>query len=354
MKISEWSYGPRIGAYTQLAAGPVAVKGDAGAHEGAVGGGEEEDGGGAGHVEILQGAVLPFDEGAVIAFDANTQLADTAVVTVLAPTQSPPPTGYARVVGDDWQGYGSNAALFARQYFYWVDAAGRNVYDYVSLVPDATFGQAVRITFPQNTGSPGSSPRLAVDLPTPLDRMWYRWRMKFTPGWTTVGPDPAGSANSYKIAFWLWKNAGGRGEVEYSNTSDYITGTGIQDAAGNYLRYNESLLPGSAANFGHTDTEWSDGQWWEFVVYYQKTGPTSARQYYWRRRLTNGGQIANNTWVFHGYEMTGSATPQVAGIELGINKNKNNPQNMYITWGLWEVVDGSRYPNPFSMPNVVP
>ena len=165
----------------------------------------------------------------VIAFDANTQLADTAIVTVLAPSQQPPPTGYARVVGDDWQGYGSNAALFARQYFYWVDATGRNVNDFVTLVSDPTFGKAVRITFPQNTGGPGSSPRLAADLPAPLDRMWFRWRMKFTPGWTTVGPDPAGSANSYKIAFWGWKNYYGRGELEYSNTTDYVLGTGVQD-----------------------------------------------------------------------------------------------------------------------------
>ena len=127
-----------------------------------------------------------------------------------------------------------------------------------------------------------------------------------------------------------------------------------ETATGSYLRYTETPLPTSASSFGRATTEWSDGEWWEFVAYYQKTGPTSARQYYWRRRLTTGGQIVDNAWVFYAYEMTGSPTPQVSSIELGINKNKNNPTDMYITWGPWDVVDGSRYPNPFGVPNVLP
>ncbi len=289
---------------------------------------------------------------AVIAHDPDTQLADTATISI--GTAKLTAASYARVAGDDWQSYNSDSDLRGTKHFWWVDAAGRDVYDFVGLVSDPIWGKAVRITFPQNAGAPGSSPRIGTDLPAPLDRMWLRWTMKFTPGWTTVGPDPAGAANSYKIAFWLWQGHGGRGELEYSNTSDYITGTGVQDAGGNYFPYAQTLLPGSAANFGHTDTEWSDGEWWQFVVYYQRTGPMSARQYYWRRRLTSHGRQINNPWIFCGFQMAGYPTPQVKGVELGINKNKNNPTAMYITWGPWEVVDGTTYPNPFDMPHVLP
>ena len=260
---------------------------------------------------------------------------------------------YTRVVGDDWSSYTDKASLKAKDYFYWVDAAGRDVYQYLDLKPDPTFGQVVRIMFPQNSGSSGSSPRLAKDFPAPIDKMWYRWNMKFTPGWTSVGPDPAGWANSYKIAFWLWDIYGGRGELEYSNTNQYITGTGFTGSNGS-ISYNETLLPGSAANFGSTASEWSDGEWYEFVVYFEKTSNTSFRQYYWRRKLTQGGVIVNNPYIFHGYSASGStALPKVKGIELGINRNKNNPTDMYISWGPWEVVNGATYPNPFNMPNVV-
>jgi hypothetical protein len=40
----------------------------------------------------------------------------------------------------------------------------------------------------------------------------------------------------------------------------------------------------------------------------------------------------------------------VAGITLGVNRNKSNPRTMHIDWGPWEVVDGSRFANPFGMP----
>ena len=59
--------------------------------------------------------------------------------------------------------------------------------------------------------------------------------------------------------------------------------------------------------------------------------------------------MANNPWTYIGIEVTGAPTPRAAEIMLGANKNKSNPSTMYIWWGPWEVVDGSRYPNPFGM-----
>jgi hypothetical protein len=126
---------------------------------------------------------------------------------------------------------------------------------------------------------------------------------------------------------------------------------GVTNSAGSYLQYTETLLPGSAQNFGTVSTEWSDGEWWEYVIHYKKTGSTSALYQYWRRRLTTGGKVSPGSWTYFGMSMSGSATPRVASVDLGCNKNKNNPTTMYIYWGPWEVVDGSAYPNPFSMPN---
>jgi hypothetical protein len=277
--------------------------------------------------------------------DAVTPYEPSGADALLQPAVA---ASYTAVTGNDWTTFSSTSQLRSADLFYGSDT--RNTNDLVDLVPDATFGQVARIRFPRNSGSPGESPRLHRGF-SPLNKMWYRWRMKYEPGWTTVGADPAGHANSYKVAFWLWEGFEGRGNVEITNSIEYNWGLGVNNN-GNYLNYNETNLPGAASEFGRITTEWTDNEWWEFVVYYEKTGPTTARQYYWRRRLTNGGKVVNNSWVFTGQAYSGATTPRVRAVELGANKNKNNPQDMFIYWGPWEVVDGEKFPNPFNMPNL--
>lgn len=269
--------------------------------------------------------------------------------TVRADDPGPPtpPGGYATEAGDDWKGYASLEALKAARYFWWFDP--RDVYGFVALVPDATFGRALRITFPQNAGAPGSSPRMAKGLPRPLDDLWLRWRMRYEPGWTTHGPDPAGSADSYKIAFFTWEGVGGRGELQLSNGTDYITGVGVQRPDGSYLPYAETRLPGADADFGRVTSEWSDGQWWEFVIHYRRDARGGVFQY-WRRRLTASSRVQPGPWTYHGMRMDGPPGPRVARVELGANRNRNNPRTMYLYWGPWEVVDGDRFPDPFGVP----
>lgn len=264
-----------------------------------------------------------------------------------APSMAISTTGYTAVIGDDWKAYASKADLRAAGKFWWFKS--EDVYNYVDLVQDPTLGQVVRVTFPQSTDY-AWAPELSDDVPQPLDRMWYRFRVKFHPGWTTVGPNPSGWANSYKLAFWLWDGYEGRGQIEFSNTDQYILGIGVNNN-GSYLQYTERTLPNSTT-FGRVSTEWTDGEWWEFVAYYEKTGATSARQHWYRRRLTNGGAIASNPWTYVGIELTGATTPRVRGITLGANKNKNNPTTMYLYWGSYEVVDGTQYPNPWGLPYV--
>ena len=286
---------------------------------------------------------------------ASGGLADTSSVVVTGTAGTPPQQGnYTAVASQSWQ-YASAADLRAANLFWWPDgdvARYGSVNNYIDLVADPTFGKVARITQPQsNDQIQGATPRTGVSF-APIDKMWYRWRMKFSPGWTTVGPYPSGHANAYKIAFWHWEGYDGRGQVNYTNTNGYEIGTGVLNSStGQYIQYSETQLPGSQS-FGSATTEWSDNEWWEFVVYYEKTGPGTANQHYWRRRLTSSGQIVNNPWVYHGYQMSGSVTPRVSGISLGVNKNKSTPAAQHIYWGPWEVVDGSRFPNPWGMPNL--
>ena len=274
-------------------------------------------------------------------------LADTSAVTVTS-TSTGTPGQYSRIVGDDWKGYQSKAQLKAADQFWWFRSG--DVWNEVDLVQDPTFGQVARIRFLQSTEADWA-PKLSASF-TPRDKIWYRWRMKYSPGWTTVGTTPAGYNNAYKVAFWLWDGYEGRGQVEIANTSEYVLGWRVsQPNGGAALQYTQRELPGSQS-WGHVSTEFTDNQWWEYVIYYEKTGTNSARNHWWKRRLTNNGAIANNPWTYIGIEVTGATTPRVNGIMLGANKNRNNTSTAYIYWGPWEVVDGSQYRNPFGMPNM--
>jgi|GEM_PF-712617 len=255
--------------------------------------------------------------------------------------------GYTPVIGNDWSAYSSRADLKAADLFWWWRSGDPN--DQLDIVSDPTFGKALRVTFAQSTEY-DYVPKMSADLPTPLDKMWYRFRVKWEPGFTTVASEPAGWANSYKLAFWLWDGAESRGQIEFSNTDEYIIGASVS-INGTYQNYSEQPLPGSTS-WGRVTTEWSDKEWWEYVAYWEKTGATTARQHIWRRRLTNNGTIANNPWTYWGVQLSGATTPRVRGIQLGGNKNKVNPKTMYMYLGRWEVVDGSKYPNPFNMPNI--
>jgi hypothetical protein len=265
------------------------------------------------------------------------------------PAQRGVQPAYETVGGEDWTRYPSVDALRAVRRFSWLDP--RDVYGYVQLVPDGVFGRVARIVFPVNSGGPGPSPRMLQRLPQPLERMWFRWRVRYSPGWTTVGPDPAGHANSYKLAFWGWSGFYSRGEVGLTNTDDYYVAVSVQEPrSGAAVPYTRRPLPGSATGLGEAGPDWADGEWHEFVVYHQGTGATSFREHFWRRRLTRAGRVAPGPWTYVGQELSGHPPPRVDRVELGINKNKSTPARQYLDWGPWEVVDGSRYPNPFGMP----
>ena len=314
--------------------------------------------------------------GSFRAIATSGAFADSATITL---TTAPAPGTYTALVGNDWRNFQSIQELRDSSVFYWVDSGGRDVYNFVQLVPDATFGTVAKIKFPQTTGVSGSSPRIGRVFPAAIDKMWFRWRMKFDPGWTSAGPNPAGHDNSYKIAFWLWENLNGRAGVDYANTTTYLVEWGVRDLNNTQLRYNEYFLPcmtpatmtsscatwSRAGSFGSVTTDeakygtnaWQDGQWYEFVVYYEKTGTHTGRQYYWRRRASANGVYnfnpAPSDWVFHGLAedgtSQGSPTPRPNRIELGINRNKDTPVDMYFSWGPWEVVNGASYPNPWGM-----
>ena len=277
----------------------------------------------------------------LIASAANG-LADTSTIAITAPP--PPGSPFTKLLGDDWLGYTSATALRAAAYFAWSDP--RDVYSFVDLVNDPTFGQVVRLTQPAGSTA---SPRLSKNLPSPRDRVWYRWKMKFSPGWTTAGTGTG--ASTYGLAEWRWSSHVGQGTLSFQSSAYSIAFSVRERTTLAYVRYTETPLS-TALNFGAVNSEWSSGEWWEYVVYYERTSATTARQHFWRRPLTVSGAVAPGPWIYYGFALSGGNTPNVASIVLGMTKSKGTVTTQYIYLGPWEVVDGAVFPNPFGMPNL--
>jgi hypothetical protein len=274
----------------------------------------------------------------VVAQAQGHPLADTSRVTILS---APPPGSYTLLAGNDWQSYSSTAAL---------QAAGLFSSSNVSLEPDQTFGQVARILQHENCSLPGdqfgASPTHSAGF-TASNQVWLRFRVRFSPGWTSAGPEPPGHDNSYKLIFMLWAGATQRFELQFANTSAMHYGVSI----GGVTR-QETPLPGATDWWGQNASPmWNSDEWWEIIMYYQKFTATTGQWRIWKRQLTVGRQIVNQAFLWDGWSIlaTSGTLPQAKSISLGANKNKCNPADQYIYWGPYEIVDGARFPNPFGV-----
>lgn len=254
------------------------------------------------------------------------------------------PSGYVKVAGYDWADFASMAEVQALGFWGWGSAISESVYNFLSLVPDPVFGQVIRAEYRQSN-TEIYNPRGSRQLPYDLADAWLRFRIRWIPGWTTVGSLPSGYANSWKMAFLNWRGMGARMEIEFSNTSQYILGAGFLRPDGVWIRPQNSPLPGSQP-WPNASEEWTSGEWYEYVMHYQRVDSTTCKSEFWMKKL------ADSAYRYQGEQSVFPAPdspPLVRGVELPANKNKMNPQTMYIDWGPWEVVDGAVYPNPFGV-----
>jgi hypothetical protein len=228
--------------------------------------------------------------------------------------------------------------------------------------PSGIFGKVLRYTFPQSATAYNPQGRQAT---TAVDKQWFKIYMRFRPGWTSAGS--LVSANSYKVMFQTWESADQRNEIEYSNTTGRLIGFSQGGRSftddtwyGEYM----SCQVGDEA----VGKEWTDGDWREVIIAFEKTSATTYRVSYWWRKYTVGGAKHNLTWAQTATNKTlydqhfvasigrltgGTDISRVAGIAMGVNKNQNTPQEMYIYWGPYFAVDGSQNPDPFGVVGLI-
>jgi len=173
-----------------------------------------------------------------------------------------------------------------------------------------------------------------------LGTMWLRAKIRMSPGFTTTGV-LTNSANAYKLLGFGWgNNLNGRGGVAVTNTTQYQV----------YWQANTSTgTPTTGMDFaigGNVASEWSDGGWYDYILEYHITSPTTAVTRFW---MAKDGQAPVLRATSTSSAVAGYTLPRVGSVQLGLNFNQvRAPNQTQAVWyGQWEVVDGDQHADPF-------
>jgi len=192
-------------------------------------------------------------------------------------------------------------------------------------------------------GGVSTIPGLWVTLPHPLSTMWLRAKIRFSPGFTTTGV-LTNSSNAYKLLGWGYANSYGSGRVEITNTSQYQLYYSTLVSGTNTL----SSTPNQFGMGGSVTTEWSDGGWYDYIVEYQTTSPTTSIARLW---IAKDGSTPVLRTTSTSTSLSGYTMAQIGYVMLGLNFNQVRAasQSEALWYGQWEVVDGVQHPNPFGL-----
>jgi hypothetical protein len=200
--------------------------------------------------------------------------------------------------------------------------------------------QTIRYVMP---GGTDQVPQNTVAI-QPSNSTWIRAVIRFEPGWTTVGTGLGStgstSAASYKLLNWGWNSPAGRGGTGYTNTAQQHLEWGVTWDSSSAYNSTTNAAPALEAI-----SEWYDGEWYQYIVFYNQTSANTVEQ-----RLYFGK--ANETPQLYSV-ITGtiSPVPVMNRLILGANYNqvRNTGQTLYINYGQWEVINGSANPDPFGI-----
>jgi hypothetical protein len=209
-----------------------------------------------------------------------------------------------------------------------------------SIDPTVQYNGHQTLKYTQPAGVP-NTPELWVTFPNgqTLTNMWLRTKIRFGPGWTDTGVTP-NSAAAYKLLGWGWATTDGRGSLEFTNTNQYVycwvvTNTGL-------TQVGQTEVDGP-----HTNTEWTDGNWYDYIIHYAQTSSTTVTASWY---LAKDGQTPVLQQTINGTMTTGTV-PAVNRVLLGLNFNQQRtPTQAQALWyGQWEVVDGSTVADPYGL-----
>jgi hypothetical protein len=334
----------------------------------------------------------------VIATDAVSGNADTSVVTI---TSVAVPGPYQTIAQQDWSAYADKSALaglFGVEGGLQVQPPALPVTDFYDLMPDPLFGKVVVYNGgPQlnitATNMPGRVAIHLIDLAEPTQvttawwpngggkwfptHVWVRQFIRFSTNWTNVSVTGGQGGASYKVMFLRYWNTPARHQFVIDNPR------GVEHGGGNpgLTLVSEGTLPWHnvvdmntlyhASGWSGTDFypfikvlgPWpssppnapygdGDGEWVEIILHHKTVGERGEFSMYWRQYTVNGA-VDPQPWKIDARYFIGLPGQTFRGLsnyQMGVNRNRQYDEPMFIYWGPYEVVDGSQYPNPWSLP----
>lgn len=261
---------------------------------------------------------------------------DTAVT---APPTSPPASTVPSIAHDDFTGYSSTAALqsFINSKQLYNDGWSFNL---IALDQSVLYQGHPTMRFDMPGGTK-TTPALWATLHGAYDITWFRAKVRFSPGFTTVGTTP-NTNNAFKLFGWTHETYDGSGRLEIANTNQYQLYWNVQAKnSGTLVGGGKYLLAGNIT------TEWTDGGWYDYVIAVDRS-KIPATIALW---MAKDGQTLVSKGATTETMNNGSQMPRVTGIGFSIEFNQSRAANQtQALWvGQWEVIDGVKYPNPYHL-----
>lgn len=271
---------------------------------------------------------------------------DTTPVVTTPPTN---PISATWVVGDSFTQYKNTSAFLANVSSNIGGTASPSAALYndgvnasqASIDPTVLYNghQTLKYTQP---GGVANTPELWASFSPTIQHLWFRSKIRFSPGFTTTGVTP-NDANAYKLLGWGWNNYYGSGRVEITNTTQYQLYWTV------LAKSNSATVGGGATTgiAGNITTEWTDGGWYDYIIEVDYSQPTGVVRLW----MAKDGQPPVLRSTVSGTMQGGLAMPSLNQVMLGMNFNQTRAtgQNQALWYGQWEVIDGSKHTNPYGL-----
>jgi hypothetical protein len=259
---------------------------------------------------------------------------------VLPPPPPPPPSGTAPFAGatlaQTFQFESTEAFLNAATALRY----GTRSRDLFAIDETVQYNGHKTLRYNQPGGT-SRSPELVVPLPYSMAKVWVRAKIRWSTGYTTMGKSDSYS-RGYGVLGWGWESGiEGSGSLYLTNTNQYQTSWYAKYAGGS------GLGPFVAAAAGHIQNEWTDGAWYDYIVCVERISNTDTRTRVW---IAKDGQVPvlRANLLSRTY---GATSPRVNRVQFGreFNQERLDGMGQALWFGQWEVVDGSRFDNPYGL-----
>lgn len=268
-------------------------------------------------------------------------------VTPVSPPPAPVAGSYTPLVSDTFVNYPTTADLQgAIATLAGGTGTGPVIYQsgalasLISLDPSVSYNGHPTMKFSM-PGGQKNCPSLWANLPSAQDIIWFRTKIRFSPGFTTTGTTSGG--NAFKLLAWGHDTYDGSGRLEIANTTQYQLYWNIQ------AKNTGTLVGGGQyAIDGNITSEWTDGGWYDYIIKVDRSKGTVASIAVW---MAKDGSAPVSKASTTEAMLNGSAMPHVVSVGFAIEFNQvraaNQTQAIWI--GQWEVVSGSTYPDPYGL-----